>query len=264
MGWYPDPTDPTLERYWEGTRWTHNTRRPVAEPGWVSGLGDRQPVKRASGAARSEDAAAAVPTARQWDHTAMQWRELPIIDRVKRTEDGVTVASWWRRLLGRVVDDLLVAVVVAAVCFAQYREVWRELSAWWGPAYRDAQRGVANDGTALFEALSAHTTVIALVTVIITCTSAAFFHHRYGSTPGQMLVRVHVVPLGHGLHEGGLPLSTAIRRAAGYSIILTLNQLLWVVWVMDGLSALWSPTGQTIHDRFGRTQVVGRQGTPTG
>ena len=29
MGWYPDPTDPDQERYWEGSRWTHNVREPV-------------------------------------------------------------------------------------------------------------------------------------------------------------------------------------------------------------------------------------------
>ena len=36
MDWYPDPADPTRERYWDGQQWTHNTRAqktmPTAQP----------------------------------------------------------------------------------------------------------------------------------------------------------------------------------------------------------------------------------------
>ena len=27
-GWYPDPSDGQLERYWDGTRWTQGTKPP--------------------------------------------------------------------------------------------------------------------------------------------------------------------------------------------------------------------------------------------
>lgn len=39
-GWYPDPVDPYLERYWDGTTWLEGTRLrqapPPPPPGWVT------------------------------------------------------------------------------------------------------------------------------------------------------------------------------------------------------------------------------------
>ncbi|MDN5564163.1 MAG: DUF2510 domain-containing protein, partial [Luteococcus sp.] len=32
MDWYPDPADATRERYWDGERWTHNTRPAQVAP----------------------------------------------------------------------------------------------------------------------------------------------------------------------------------------------------------------------------------------
>jgi len=250
MGWYPDPTNPDEERYWDGERWTRNTRETLDRPAWSSGLGARA-------AQAPEVEPEPVPMARQWDHVAMEWRDLPVIDPVRRTADGVPLASFWRRLLGRVVDDLLVGLVVVAICFPQVRSVWQRLTDYLRMAATDP-----SSSTDFYVAIQGDATLIALVSIILTATTAAFFHHRFGATPGQMLVRVRVVPLGDGSHTGGLPLSTSLRRAVAVALILGIPVALGVYQVMgvgrffDALMALIGPTGQTMHDRAGRTQVV--------
>lgn len=38
-GWYPDPSDPSLQRYWDGTKWTEHTA-PAAGAAPVASGGD--------------------------------------------------------------------------------------------------------------------------------------------------------------------------------------------------------------------------------
>ncbi|MCX3059766.1 DUF2510 domain-containing protein, partial [Streptomyces beihaiensis] len=35
-GWYPDPGDPSVERWWDGTEWTQHRRAPGAGTGAVA------------------------------------------------------------------------------------------------------------------------------------------------------------------------------------------------------------------------------------
>ncbi len=257
MGWYPDPTGGVEERYWDGTRWTHNTREPMAQPDWQSGLGARVADPRQAGAP-APGPVPQVPTSTQWDHVSMQWREMPVVDQVKRTADGVPLAGWWWRVLGRLIDDLLIGLVVLAVCWPQFRAAYTAVRQWWDTAMADAMRGVPVDSVALANAIQDESTMIGLVSITLTCVSAAFFHARFAATPGQLVTGLRVVPAGQGNHRGGLPLPLAIKRAAGYAIILGLNRLIGLAYIIDALWPLFGDSRQTLHDKLGRTQVVRR------
>ena len=37
-GWYPDPTNPAVRRYWDGARWTSRLQRPKRRPAKLNGL----------------------------------------------------------------------------------------------------------------------------------------------------------------------------------------------------------------------------------
>jgi hypothetical protein len=65
-GWYADPADPTRERYWGGTEWTHDVRSPAppapAAPAAPAGYSPEPPSF--SPVAQGENSGAYVPMAR--------------------------------------------------------------------------------------------------------------------------------------------------------------------------------------------------------
>ncbi|NMD97707.1 DUF2510 domain-containing protein [Rhodococcus sp. BL-253-APC-6A1W] len=56
-GWHPDPFDPSVDRYWDGERWTEQTRpkgsdTPTQVFGSVDPGATRRPRKRSAGSGR--------------------------------------------------------------------------------------------------------------------------------------------------------------------------------------------------------------------
>jgi len=61
-GWYPDPGDPRMLRYWDGHAWTGQVGRPPA-PGWYRDPADEASLRYWGGAAWTASTAAAPATA---------------------------------------------------------------------------------------------------------------------------------------------------------------------------------------------------------
>lgn len=258
MEWYPDPADPTRERYWDGTQWTHNTRPVKAAAGgadpWTAHDAGTRPVAANDSPAASAWSAAggtAHPAAAPAGHLA--------------PTTGARLSGWWRRALAGLVDTVLVTVIGGLAGLQWTRTFLNGLVRLWHAMYADAQAGRTRAYTpAVLEQygmttglLTALTMVLAAVTLVYLLLSWALA----GRTPGQALTGIRVVPAATGdarFPERGAQRPGPVRalvRALVWTGLLFLPYgmaLLLVSVVMP----LFHPRRQGLHDLLARTQVV--------
>lgn len=179
MDWYPDPADGTRERYWDGERWTHNTRpaqnlppappAPVASPGPQQGTGGagavQQPGEPAAGGygpyqggqptdgqvmgEQGQDPRAAAPL-QQPGYGPYQGAAQPVggapsqpspNGRQTHTADGVRLAGWWSRAFALLVDSLLTTLIASLLGWQWTRRIWQGYTAYFNDLMAQASAG---------------------------------------------------------------------------------------------------------------------------
>ncbi|MFP5283573.1 MAG: RDD family protein [Actinomycetes bacterium] len=254
-GWYPDPTDPGQERWWDGWQWSRNVRpREGAQP-YPPAPTSGPPTSQAPptypggyphaypGAADGQPGYPPVPygpgvPARQAAATA----------------DGVPLAGWWVRVLAVVVDGLIVGAVAFGLSFGIWQRVLERMIV---TIQEAASAGGPPPGLlAGSEVITAsEALLVAAIQFAVGLAYHVLFLRFKAATPGKLATGLRVVPVDHGRATARLSWGTVLIRALVW-LAPMLNGLTYAVRLVDALLPLWQPRRQSLHDLAAKTQVV--------
>jgi uncharacterized RDD family membrane protein YckC len=263
-GWYEDQQDPTLLRYFDGVIWTANTtprRSPTADastigratPGVIPGTAGGHGQYGSQGP--GEWQGGGVPPARYNPYT-QGWTA----PRGDVLPDGAVLAEWWRRLVGRLIDGVIVAVITLLIAFPFVTQAASTMSDFFEQTVRAAETGVAPPSQTAFAADFAQVILpITLIGIAVSLVYETFFLTTRGATPGKMLLGTVVRRVGG---PGPLGVVTALKRqiiTVGTSL-LSLVPLVSVfasgLSLLDPAWLLWDAKRQALHDKVADTVVV--------
>ncbi|HYO86281.1 MAG TPA: RDD family protein [Dermatophilaceae bacterium] len=270
-GWYDDPYDPALLRYWDGILWTSHVVPkvpPATEPavrgqgdaptasGWPPGWSPATPpgpgmaADPSSGANVAPEDGGRTPTPMAW-HPGTGYPVGP------RTRDGAVLAGWWRRAGAFTLDWILVNGVVWILSWLLRLFPADELSSWWERSLRAAAAG--QQTPALPDTLIAQLGVVAVVAAMFYLVYDVVGLSRWGATLGRLAVGIRVRL---NSRPGPLSVEVAIRRSSLKFIgeltapLPFLGTMTLMFAVMDRLWPLRDPERQSFHDKVASTVVV--------
>ncbi len=264
-GWYDDPHDDELLRYWDGVVWTEHTafKRPQAPPA----AAEVQDATRGGGYATHGHSAqhGGASGAGQWSapggsvadsRTASgAWRGMGRI-----AADGRPYASWIRRVIAFILDALIVGLITTPISMPAFSNVQPTWEAWL------VSMGNAIESGAQFSALPAvpepvmnAMTTIALISLVVTLAYEIVLLHKFGWTLGMRLLGMRVRQVGR---SGPANLLLIMRRtvikhiASFFSGVPLVGPLTSGFMVANYMWPLWDPNRQALHDKFATTEVV--------
>ncbi|MDN5789569.1 MAG: RDD family protein [Micrococcales bacterium] len=259
-GWYDDPSDPDLLRYWDGVIWSSHTvpkRSPTASQSII-------------GQAQSEDPAVPQAPAASTQRGGGPWQGAPghpqapgadWMHALATTADGVPLASWGRRFVAWLLDGIILIILIEFLTRALvpgYSKLLDDIAATFGATDAGAADIEAFDWTALQDLAAQASGTFALASLVsyltVTVYAIAFWTWT-GQTPGKMVMGISVRRVDR---PGPLDLATAMRRRllALVQVIPVIQGFYVFLWLIDGLWPLWDDKRQTLHDKVAATQVV--------
>lgn len=250
-GWYDDPRDDSLLRYWDGVVWTDHVANkrptPAAEP--IS--------EPAAGASGEQWAAYRAQQSARRDSSRPEGTRGARGSRGVSPGDGAPLSGWWRRVLAMVIDVLLVGLISMPLTWTRAMRSSEALS-----SYGDALISAATSGAAAPQPpqqLLVDIAVISLVQTALYVVLEAALLARSGVTPGRRVAGIRVRPVG--LDEP-VPFVVGVRR----SLVKNVSNLLGGVpllstfalgfQIADYLWPLRDRGRQALHDKAAGTQVV--------
>ncbi|GAA1705483.1 hypothetical protein GCM10009745_61440 [Kribbella yunnanensis] len=297
-GWYDDPEHPTQQRYWDGNVWT-DERRPREQPSPYQGQYGQpkqdqpqygQPVQHGQvfGGGQAQKPASDRPVygqpgpqqqpppqahygqpqtqygqpAQQHGYPAYPQQQpgygYPGQNRFT-TPDGQPLSGWWRRVLARVIDSVLIFFVSLPLTGYFWMKYLND--------YTDnVERQMRSTTPPTFsEMLNSSMSAVAWTIPAAILTAVVMFAYEYlmltkkGATIGKsaagIAVRLRDVP-------GAAP-GAAIAKRAGMGLALTvlgavpiLGSLLGIVVLLNYLWPLWDDKKQALWDKVAGTNVV--------
>ena len=281
-GWYDDPQDPDLLRYWDGILWSDRTMPKVKPNLEQSRIGDarRQYDEEQERLRAAERAAAHRGYSQQAPMRPYQgshqdpygspqpgygqpsYGHQPYQPRpVKTTQDGEPTASWWRRLFAYFIDNILLSGVALAASWNWLHPWFTTISRWYGDVLDAAQAGKSQPPVpAAIYHVPWQFPLIALLLYL--AYEIALVAWR-GQTVGHLICGVRVRGAGSTAKPG---LNAAVIRALvkGVSNITSfipfLGSLGSIFSLIDGLVPLGDRGAQSIHDKVAKTYVVRSRG----
>lgn len=266
-GWYPDPQDLRLMRWWDGTSWTDDVYERTEPPGGP--LDQRTPFPEAASSptASSQAPAATGPGPRPpvdpylpgpggqappsgWAYpsapatSALAERALPT------TPDGVPLASWGRRAFARIIDGIVVTVVALALTFPTVAEAFRRA---WDDAERAAQTGQSAAPMFTDPAMLEHLALVTFVQLLVGLAYEAVFLLWRAATPGKLALGLRVRRWDAGQR---LTPTVVVRRWLAYQGAQALPYIGTPYGIIDLLWPVRDSRRQALHDKFARTCVV--------
>ena len=267
-GWYPDPQDARLMRWWDGSEWTQDVyerTEPLGGP-----LDHRTPYRGEGGpavpaAARaSTDHEAADPYlhrgmppadgAGRWgQHGAPTATSVPLRT-TPTTSDGVPLASWGMRALARIIDGLVVSLVALAVTFPTVADVVRTA---WDDAERAAQTG--ESATPLFTdpTMLEHLAYVTFAQLLVGLVYEVVFLLWKAATPAKLALGLRVRRWDAGQR---LTPTVVVRRWLAYQGAQAVPYVGTPYLVIDLLWPVRDARRQALHDKFAKTCVVNVRG----
>ncbi|WP_342103871.1 RDD family protein [Luteococcus sp. H101] len=282
MDWYPDPADPARERYWDGERWTHNTRpvnnrpapqAPPTQDPWAAA----QPMPGQAGPGQS----VGNPQG-QWTQPGQggQWAGqqqgygygpyqggvpapgsgvgpyTPLVGgKAQQTADGVPLAGWWPRAFAWLLDSVLLTLVTLGLGWKFAQQLFTNWSTMWRELFAQAQAGQEPPSQAELMTKYHLTDGIYSLQAISMAVMLAYLVLMWrflGATLGQLLLGIRVVPV----DRGRAPKQLGWGAALGRGIAFTLLGLIWFIALVNYLMPLGTEKRQALHDMVARTQVV--------
>lgn len=252
-GWYDDPQDIEVLRYWDGVQWTNHTsprQRPNLEQTRNARMGDHSAYGGSSEqSAPSEYASSA-------GYQPMPGGGLNDSSQ-PRTPDGQEVAGWWRRFFARIADYVLISIlslVLLPLVAPDLMDTFRALVD--AALATTPNEGQINELTNRF---SQEAGSFALASAVLGFAYEILFLKSRSATPGKMLLGLRVRLRDQ---PGPLGWSAAGIRAFVWnapsllSVIPFLGQALGLLPVINGLWPLWDSKKQSLNDKAAKTNVV--------
>lgn len=266
-GWYDDPSNTDMLRYWDGVSWTNHTapkKSPTIAQSTI-GLPQQSPQGQAGqqGQMPSDRTGAPTPTTPMPHGSGWQtqsqvpqqqapqgyYQQAPAntqwMHDIKTTADGVPLASWGKRFAAWVIDGLILAVVGGIISWA----ATPRLSELFSQMVTAAQAG---DQTRLVEIQNELTGPAVQFSLFLWLVATAYclvFWTTIAQTPGKMALGISVR---RAAEPGPLPLGTAVMRR----LVPLAGQFVPFLSLLDGLWPLWDDKRQALHDKVASTQVV--------
>ncbi|MGL4745446.1 MAG: RDD family protein [Dermatophilaceae bacterium] len=264
-GWYDDPDDPSLLRYFDGVLWSAHTaprRSPTAEQSTIGRVSDAPDSALGPGQSVGVDGFA--PTAQPLGSASSALDGSPWMARNDVLADGAVLAPWWRRLLARVLDSLLNGVITTVLGWPFVEELVAVLGRYVADVAEATERGAAPpDQNAFAAAVGDVLLPVTIIGLMVALVYEIGFLRWRGATPGKTALGMQVRRVGA---PGRLTFSDAARRqvlAVGTTIVGLVpfvGLIATVVSVLDPAWLLWDPKRQTLHDKMADTVVVIRPG----
>jgi uncharacterized RDD family membrane protein YckC len=274
-GWYDDPSNPEMLRYWDGVMWTDHTapkKSPTLPQSSQSTIGLPQQqdpsVPQAPQAPQPPQPTAPMQQGgwqgqnapQQYPPQYQQYPQAPgaaaWMNAGPSTADGVPLASWGRRVVARILDNIITGIISAIVGWS-----WlSDLITWYTDIIRRAaDTGVAPDATTMTTEMSKYLVPLVIVGLVVGVVYETFFLTRVGATPGKMALGMSVRRTGA---AGPLDLVSALKRqviqvlASATNASPVLGSLFSILTLLDYLWPLWDGRRQALHDKLADTQVV--------
>lgn len=280
-GWYDDPQDPSQLRYWDGVLWSSHVSPKISPTVQQSTIGMPHGVTPAAARAHADGAQGAQgPVAAtdgfaspqqgqgqpggqyprygqaqdQYGQVPQGWQSNPVT-----TSDGAVLSGWWKRVLARVLDNIIVSIVALPLAFIPLQKVFDIFWAYFKEVMAAAQSGSSavpdQPGTEFVGPLLLASVIVLAVQVVYT---VAFLTMK-GATPGKMVVGISVR-----LRDkpGPPPLvavlkRTAVQEAGGLvGLVPAVGSIGSLFTLIDSLWPLWDDKKQAIHDKAAATNVV--------
>jgi uncharacterized RDD family membrane protein YckC len=171
------------------------------------------------------------------------------------------LAEWWRRLLGRLIDALIVAVVLTPIAipllsrpFHRFRNVINQYPNLNSPAAKSALTHA--DGK-LFGAMW----ILLLTSAVLWFVYDSVQHAKWGQTVGKRVLSTRVVSAYDRSPVSG---AAAAKRAAVYALIPVIPLVGSVFALLNELWLTWDRRKQCLHDKAARTIVIKTNVPPAG
>ncbi len=256
-GWYNDPQDPSQLRYWDGVSWSSHVTPKVSPTVQDSTIGMPYGVVPAAsrpGALGSYggQGAPGAPGGSMPAYTQFGYSTRPA------TPDGVVLSGWWKRVLARIIDNIIISIVALPLTFGPMKQVVN--------IFQDYIQEVANAvkaGSSTMPAqpggLAGPILQISLTMLVLYLIYEIALLTRTGATLGKRVVGISV----RLRDEPGPPPLMAVLKRTAVKQIGDISGLVPVLGIfgslfslVDVLWPLWDPKKQAIHDKVGATNVV--------
>ncbi len=256
-GWYDDPQDPSQQRYWDGGFWTDYRRPREGPPPYQGQFGQQGPGGQQSGGVQPGfGPGLGQPGMGREGYGPQGQQGFGYAPLVPSTPDGQPLAGWWKRVLARIIDAIIVFFIgLPLTGYFLYRY---SISAF------DYQRELLDRGESTL-VLSYPWEVtqwlipISLLTLLVYCVYEFLMLTRSGATVGKkalgLSVRLRDVP--------GPPPALAVAKRLGVINGLNLLGVIPVIGTFAGLLSLlnvlwplWDANKQALHDKAALTNVV--------
>ncbi len=281
-GWYDDPQDTEVLRYWDGVQWTDHTsprRRPNLgqtsnAPGQGGGPASRQP-----GDARTADGSSAYgsgqqgtqqqggqpyggqqqgqsPYAGSWSQPAPEYAGAA--GSRATTPDGQPLAGWWRRFFARILDGLLFVLLWFLLVPLLAPDLFSDFGQFVNDTLTAAESG-GSPPTQLPNSINTQVATLSLALGLLALVYEIVMLKVASGTLGKLALGIRVR-----LRDQPGPLSwgTSVIRGlvwqgpsllGGVPIVGFLGNLFTL---LNALWPLWDSKKQSLNDKVAKTNVV--------
>jgi uncharacterized RDD family membrane protein YckC len=163
------------------------------------------------------------------------------------------LAEWWRRLLGRLIDIVVVSIVLMPVTipllsgpFGKLEQIANQYPNLSTPG---AQSALNKADSKFLIALW----ILALIAAAVWFLYDALQHAKWGQTLGKRALSTRVVSA---YDRSPITGAAAAKRAAVYALVPIIPVVGTVFAVLNGMWLLWDRRRQCLHDKVGRTIVI--------
>ncbi|MGB7447630.1 MAG: RDD family protein [Ornithinimicrobium sp.] len=258
-GWYDDPQERDLLRYWDGTQWTTHTsprHRPSVDQGSGGSYGSPQAYGGGQSGQYGQGGGAGTGGG-GYGYGPMPGADFQQDGR-PTTPDGQRISGWWRRFFARLLDGILLNLVMLAllpVVSPDFMDTFEQ----WFSMLSDPASLESGEAAALQQQIVTQLGRVTIVGAVISLVYEAVFLKVASATPGKLALGLRVR-----LREqpGPLEWSTSGLRALVWhgpsllGIVPILGNIAALIPLVNGLWPLWDRANQSLNDKAAKTNVV--------
>jgi uncharacterized RDD family membrane protein YckC len=269
-GWYDDPSNPDMLRYWDGVTWTNHTAPKKSPTVSQSTIGLPQQSQQAQHGQVPPDRTGAptpttpMPQGSGWQTPSQStqqqapqgyYQQAPAnaqwMHNIRTTADGIPLASWGKRFGAWILDGIILGIgsylLLRAFVPEYFTSIQRVIDA--------AAAGDQTTASSLINDVAGQAVRAGLVSWVFSAVYCIAFWTTTAQTPGKMALGISVRRADA---PGPLDIVTAIRRRllSALQLVPFVSGVYFLVFLLDGLWPLWDDKRQALHDKVASTQVV--------